>query len=40
MIKEIHEQPRAIADTLHSVYKDGTLDLSSVGLADDDIKKI
>lgn len=40
MIKEIHEQPRAIADTLHSVCKDGTLDLSSVGLADDDIKKI
>ena len=40
MMKEIHEQPRAIADTLHSVYKDGVLDLSSVGLADEDIKKI
>ena len=40
MMKEIHEQPSVIADTLHSVYKDGTLDLSSVGLADEDIKKI
>ena len=40
MMKEIHEQPRGIADTLHSVYKDGVLDLSSVGLADEDIKKI
>ncbi len=40
MMKEIHEQPRVIADTLHSVYKDGELDLSSVGLADEDIKKI
>ena len=40
MTKEIHEQPRVIADTLHSVYKDGVLDLSSVGLADEDIKKI
>lgn len=39
MIKEIHEQPRAIADTLHSVYKDGVLDLSSVGLTNEDIKK-
>ncbi len=40
MMKEIHEQPRVIADTLHSVYKDGCLDLSSVGLSDDEIKKI
>ena len=40
MMKEIHEQPRVIADTLHSVYKDGVLDLSSVGLADEDIKRI
>ena len=40
MMKEIHEQPRVISDTLHSVYKDGVLDLSSVGLADEDIKKI
>lgn len=40
MMKEIHEQPRVIADTLHSVYKDGVLDLSAVGLSDDEIKKI
>ena len=40
MMKESHEQPRVIADTLHSVYKDGVLDLSAVGLSDDEIKKI
>ncbi len=40
MMKEIHEQPRVIADTLHSVYKDSTIDLSSVGLSDEEIKKI
>ena len=40
MIKEIHEQPKAIADTLNSVLKDGQIDLSEVGLDDDDIKEI
>ena len=30
MMKEIHEQPKAIADTLNSVLKDGKLDLSAV----------
>ena len=38
MMKEIHEQPKAIADTLNSVVKDGKIDLSSVGLTDEDIK--
>lgn len=40
MMKEIHEQPKAIADTLNSVLKDGKLDLSSVDLSDEEIKKI
>ena len=40
MMKEIHEQPRAVADTLHSVKKDDVLDLSSVGLSDKEIREI
>lgn len=40
MMKEIHEQPKAIADTLNSVLKDGKLDLSAVELSDEEINKI
>ncbi|MCR5815741.1 MAG: glutamine--fructose-6-phosphate transaminase (isomerizing) [Ruminococcus sp.] len=40
MMKEIHEQPKAIADTINSVVKDGVIDLSNVGLSDEDIKSI
>ena len=40
MMKEIHEQPKAIKDTLGSVVKDGKIDLSNVGLAKEDIEKI
>lgn len=40
MMKEIHEQPKAIADTLNFVLKDGKLDLSAVELSDEEIKKI
>ena len=40
MMKEIHEQPKAIADTFNSVLKDGKLDLSAVELSDEEIKKI
>ena len=40
MMKEIHEQPRAVRDTLNSVLVDGKLDLSSVGISDEDIKNI
>lgn len=40
MMKEIHEQPRAISDTLNSVIKDGKIDLSSIGLDDEEIKNI
>ena len=40
MMKEIHEQPKAIQDTLASVMKDGAIDLSAVGLSDEEIKEI
>ena len=40
MMKEIHEQPKAIKDTLGSVVKDGKVDLSNVGLAKEDIENI
>ena len=40
MMKEIHEQPRAILDTLNSKLKDGKIDLSDVGLSDEDIKTL
>jgi glucosamine--fructose-6-phosphate aminotransferase (isomerizing) len=40
MIKEIHEQPRAVEDTLSSVCKDGKIDLSSVGLTTEEIQKV
>ena len=39
MIKEIHEQPKAVSDTLASVLKDGAIDLSSVGLSDEEIRR-
>ncbi len=32
MIKEIHEQPKAVRDTLNSIVKDGKVDLSTAGL--------
>ena len=40
IMKEIHEQPKAVADTLHSVVKDGSIDLSAVGLTKEDIQSI
>ena len=44
MMKEIHEQPKAIADTLNSVIKpDGDhniIDLSEVGLSQEELEKI
>jgi glucosamine--fructose-6-phosphate aminotransferase (isomerizing) len=40
MMKEIHEQPRAITDTINSFVKNGAIDLSEVGLSEDEIKKI
>ena len=40
MMKEIHEQPKAVSDTLNSVIKDGKIDLSAVGLTEEEIKGI
>lgn len=40
MMKEIHEQPKAVEDTLNSVLKDGVFDLSEVGLTEEEIRKI
>lgn len=40
MMKEIHEQPKAVADTINSVVKDGRINLTSVGLTEEDIKNI
>ena len=40
MMKEIHEQPKVVQDTMNSVLKDGRIDLAEVGLAEDEIKDI
>ena len=40
MMKEIQEQPRAVLDTLNSVVKDGQIDLSELGLDEEEIRKI
>lgn len=40
MMKEIHEQPKAIQDTLHSVMKDGKIDLSAISLTEAQMKDI
>ena len=40
MMKEIHEQPKAVEDTLNSVLKDGKIDLTEVGLTEEEIKEI
>ncbi|MBQ9299247.1 MAG: glutamine--fructose-6-phosphate transaminase (isomerizing), partial [Clostridia bacterium] len=40
MIKEIHEQPKAVRDTLNSVLRDGRIDLSEMGLTDEVLRGI
>ena len=40
MIKEIHEQPRAVRDTLNSILKDGRIDLSAAGLTPEFLRGI
>lgn len=40
MMKEIHEQPKAVEDTLNSVVKDGVVDFSAVGLTEEQMKAI
>ncbi len=40
MMKEIHEQPKAVEDTIHSVVKNGVIDLTDVNLSEDEIRGI
>ncbi len=40
MLKEIHEQPKVIKDTIHSVLKDDAISFERVGLTDEDMKNI
>ena len=40
MLKEIHEQPRAVSDTLNSFLKDGKIDLSEAGLTDEYLRSV
>ena len=40
MMKEIHEQPKALQDTLNSVVRDGVIDLSEMGLSEEEIRDI
>ena len=39
MMKEIHEQPKAVQDTLSSVIKNNGIDLSSVEITEEEIQK-
>ncbi len=40
MMKEIHEQPKAVKDTINAYIKDNTIDFESVGISDEDLKKV
>ena len=40
MLKEIHEQPKAVKDTLCSALKDGKIDLSEAGITDEEMRAI
>ena len=40
MMKEIHEQPKAVRDTLNSVLKDDHIDLTEVGITEENIHKV
>ncbi len=40
MLKEIHEQPEAVRDTLNSLIRDGKADLSAAGLTGDVIRSV
>ena len=40
MLKEIHEQPKAVKDTINAYVKDGAIDFSQVGLSDEQLKKL
>ncbi|MBD5632108.1 MAG: glutamine--fructose-6-phosphate transaminase (isomerizing) [Clostridia bacterium] len=40
MLKEMHEQPRVVKDTVNGLIKDGKIDFSDFGLSDKDIAKV
>lgn len=40
MIKEIHEQPKAVRDTINSIIRDNVIDLHEVGLGDEEIASV
>lgn len=40
MLKEIHEQPKVIRDTINSVVKDGKINFNEIGFSDDEIKEL
>ena len=40
MLKEIHEQPKAVQDMIGAYVKDGAVDFSEVGLSDEDMKNL
>ena len=40
MLKEIYEQPKAVADTIYPRIKDGRIVIDELDMTDDDIKKI
>ena len=40
MLKEIHEQPKVIRDTINSVVKDGNIVLDEFGLSDEEVREI
>ena len=40
MMKEIHEQPRAVLDTINAYVKDGQIDLSEAGITDEELTGI
>ena len=38
MMKEIHEQPKAVRDTLNSILHDGVIDLQTMGLTEEEMR--
>src|SRR5699024_6546363 len=40
MLKEIHEQPKAVQDTIGAYVKDGKIDFSQTGLEEETLKRI
>ena len=40
MMKEIHEQPKAVKDTINAYIKDNVIDFDTVGIGDEELKKV